>query len=590
MQSTIPDTLGDLSNVRGASSAELETRLDALAVLARTPSGRALFAEKQALVQEIVDLLDNDEVSSGVKAECLRVLVNMCADDNTNRMLLFRILGSIHKDVLERRIRDEDTCRNGVILAYNLTDNAEWCNALVKSGFGGVLVNHLATRHDSDTLGYMMETLAAMLTSDTATGDDFPDNTLRVIITSLDTDPSLCLALADALLAVLCFPKFQHIALENDARELYRLCRLYESGVTYLETPGYDKDKEEDEEKNIRTLDLLLYRIDSFTSMVPEFNDIVLQYIATSEVIALWISWIAQLGTRGSRRLATAGVVLVGNVCLTASACKYMVKERKVQAYLTATRISPLRADTEFYTSALGLLRHLAVESLNKRVVALDGAMQVVESVLTGSGADDMRVVVAALQLLRVLVTQCYENAVAVMTGSSAGGDEMSISACCMRYADATTPLAIRIEATRVLSALLCTLCTPGAGSDSLAFFSDPDHRKRWCGGLASVAARVAAALMSSGGEFPADGDATPAHAMRIAGLRALVLACGMDSEGAVVQHMLVQMGLCAWLEGIEGEEVEDGGDGDHGGRMRAEMHNARALFTRLRDGAGTTA
>ncbi|KAK9372204.1 armadillo-type protein [Lipomyces chichibuensis] len=412
---------------------QLECELSELASLAANESTRHKFNGKSQLVYDIVNNLQNG--SSSVQFQCLRVLGNMCADNNANRDLIIReeVFLQALKSSLTAAGGENDNIRNtSIIVAFNFCNDYEPAQrCLIDNGFVTVLFYLLDKLHQNDISDFILRILEMLLLNEAMSESILPPSALHTLIQSIGL--ASIGEYSILITKVLSFKSFQSMALENDQCDLRKLCSLYENFAQSLEA--------EDATEILADLVLALANI----SCLDEFPD---KVSLDNELVPVWRSWILNRGSgSGISSLRTAGLTALGNLATNEAACIKVVHDLQLHTDIICA-VNIMTSAQEFHAAG-GFLKNLAISEKNKRQLVEENAFTVVRKLIS----KDMppQVIFSGLSVLRQLVNNSYENAYDLAKSNPHDG----ILSRCLEIGKKNEEKNLKIETGRILCALI---------------------------------------------------------------------------------------------------------------------------------------
>ncbi|KAK9489254.1 armadillo-type protein [Lipomyces doorenjongii] len=412
---------------------QLEVELSELASLAANESTRPEFNGKSQLVYDIASNLQNG--SSSVRFQCLRVLGNMCADNNANRDLVMRdeVFLQALKSSLTAAGGENDNIRNtSIIVAFNFCNDYEPAQKyLIDNGVVTVLFYLLDNLHHDDISDFILRTLEMLILNEAMSESILPPSALHTLIQSIGL--SSIGEYSILITKVLSFKSFQSRALENDLFDLRKLCHLYEKFAESVEA--------EDASEVLADVLMALANI----SCLDEFPD---KVSLDNELVQLWRCWILNRGSgSGISSLRAAGLTALGNLATNEAACIKVVHDLQLHNDIICT-VNIMTSAQELHAAG-GFLKNLAISEENKRQLVEENAYTAVKKLINKDMSP--QVVFSGLSVLRQLVNNSYENAYDLAKSNPEDG----ILSRCLEIGKKNEEKNLKIETARLLCAFI---------------------------------------------------------------------------------------------------------------------------------------
>ncbi|KAK7204175.1 armadillo-type protein [Myxozyma melibiosi] len=369
---------------------ELESQLSDLAALAANENERQRFSERSALINEIVAKLESTYTEPSVRFQCLRVLGNVCADNNLNRNLVMSVPGFV--DALDSCWSgpDEKLRNTAIIVAFNFCNDYDVAQSFLvkaRNDVLGLLVSMLANIHDEATAAYVLRLMEFLILNEAFTENKLRPDALPVILRAIPASE-----VADNIILIstlLTFESFRLQTLKNNYADLILLCEKYE---LLIDTEDVD------------ALKVILGDFSNISGM-----DVFSAESIPESLVELWERWISLYDNRAQTSyLRVAGLTFIGNLCTNETACVYMVNSRNTHISAISIIKNSNSTANEMY-SAAGLLKNLAISDKNKRTLVQSDVFSAIGRLLECD--ESPQVIFSALGLLRVVLSNSYENA-----------------------------------------------------------------------------------------------------------------------------------------------------------------------------------
>ncbi|KAK9321032.1 armadillo-type protein [Lipomyces orientalis] len=408
---------------------QLENVLSDLAALAANQSTRPEFNGKPQLIHDIAINLQNG--TSTVQFQCLRVLGNICADNNVNRDLVMQdeVFAQALKSSLTAPGVQNKTIKNtSIIVAFNFCNDYKSAQRyLIDNGFVTVFFDLLDQLHDEDISEYIMRILEMLVLNESISEHALPPSALHSIIQAIDHS---CIAEYSILITtVLSYNSFRLRAIEDNQFDLRKLCALYE-----ILAQSVEAEDNYDALKDILGALADISGIDGFIDKVSWDHDLV----------QLWRHWILKDGSgSGICSLRTAGLTVLGNLALNEDACIKAVHDLRLHKDIIGAVV--IMSSAPELHAAAGFLKNLAISQANKRFLVEANAFAAVKKIINKDISP--QVVFSGLSVLRQLVINSYENARDLAKSNAENG----ILSRCLDIGQKSDEKALKIETGRLL-------------------------------------------------------------------------------------------------------------------------------------------
>ncbi|KAK9469455.1 armadillo-type protein [Lipomyces arxii] len=406
---------------------KLEALLSDLAGVAANPDSRSEFNDRPALVEEIIEkLLDEPE---NIKFQCMRILANICADNDANRSFLLNdtFLISI-KAIIASSLQ-----KTGLIVLFNLCNDYEPAQKfLIKHRFFDILLDTLNTSTDGTTHEYTARVLELLITNDTLTEDLIPEDTIHILLKSFSF--AQLASFAAPISVLMAYSGVQENLLEEQS-DLFALCQNFEK-ITKVDL--------EDKEEAVKAFMIVFANV----SNLEEFP----QKVTFDNILfSLWQSWIKVPGSGDNEcSLRAAGFIFIGNLGVDGPSCEKLVEQFYIHKDVIAA-IEVSNSSQELYTAG-GLLKNLAIGAKNKSTLYECGAFEAALKLVKRHFSSP--VMFTGLGVVRLLITGSYSNATKFMQCEN----ELQLVSACLNAQSKSDEKTIKIETARLFCAMIRSL------------------------------------------------------------------------------------------------------------------------------------
>ncbi|KAK9470960.1 armadillo-type protein [Dipodascopsis tothii] len=421
--------------------------LNRLAALAADEDDREEFDGQSDLLAAVVAALAASQPES-VRYEALRVLGNVCVDNDQNRQQILDTPAALAALEITLASDVPRLSRTSAIVLLNLATEYEPAQAaIVEAGLVRPLV---AATARPDIAQIALRVLNTVVSKDLAPAR-LPPATLAALTAVPQPDllaqPTDTIGLLASLLALEPFVAEALASPDN----LQQLCVL---GSALCAAPADAFEDEVDRDQQLAGLAAALSEVsaaDGYVAVVP----------LDHPVVRLWLDWLA--GQDSYLRIIAC--TFLGNLCTTDAASRRMVAEfglHKVLLDMVRASNSP----RELY-SAIGVLKNLAVAPANRHPIVAAGPLDVFPKLLIRATSHIIGRL--ALGFLRLLLNDPTVDYVALRVELQRIFDRVL-----ELYAE-TDDVNLHIEISRLVSTFARTLVVTKPAHTLPAFFALPD-------------------------------------------------------------------------------------------------------------------
>ncbi|KAK9459659.1 armadillo-type protein [Lipomyces oligophaga] len=429
------------------SDEEITPCLSDLARAVADDGRRQELAGVDGPLTNILGLLSQSSRSSAVKFQCLRVLANACADNDQNRQILLDDprFNVVMNNCLDQPGEDK-ICSTATIVLFNFCNDYEPAQEYLASrGFIPVFLEIVKQKQNATAITYCLLILDLVFANIT---EELLPSELQIHFLFEAIAETEVAEHVSLISNVLTFPMVRQSLLDNSHKGLTSLCRIYE-----LLCNALDDDAVLDAVKRFLVVFTEISGMEAFVNTESD-----------EDLILFWRSWIVSEDENLDKvsYLRTAGLVLLGNLCISKQSCDNMIARN---IHLDAIKIisAPSSRISELY-SAGGILKNMAISDANKQNLADHGAFTSALRLIQNETA--AQVVFTGLGLARLLISNSYENANKLMQTN------ISILESANDIYTARTEQSVKIEIGRLFSALIRSLALELTGDELTVFLS----------------------------------------------------------------------------------------------------------------------